>query len=119
MENIPLSLDLSSYTHTHKDTNNYVSFFSLLQQMNPNLKSIQAIGSDDDEGLQNTIEICFHDSIKLLCIGHKRENIERHLKSLKAATSSINQIIADILEENSNQRRGLSTLCRQISLTIN
>jgi hypothetical protein len=61
--------------------------------MNPNLKSIQAIGSDGDEALQNAIEICFQDSIKLLCTGHKRENIERHFKSLKAATSSINHII--------------------------
>jgi hypothetical protein len=43
-----------------------------------------------------TLEICFQDSIKLLCAGHKRENIERHLKSLKAVTSSINHIIADI-----------------------
>jgi hypothetical protein len=37
--------------------------------MNPNLKSIQAIGSDGDEALQNAIEICFQDSIKLLCAG--------------------------------------------------
>jgi hypothetical protein len=85
--------------------------------MNPNLKSIQAIGSDGDEALQNAIEICFKDSIKLLCAGHKRENIERHghkrenierhLKSLKAATSSINHIIADIFGRERQSEKGL------------
>ena len=85
--------------------------------MNPNLKSIQAIGSDGDEALQNAIEICFKDSIKLLCAGHKRENIERHghkrenierhLRSLKAATSSINHIIADIFGRERQSEKGL------------
>ena len=72
------------FVHTHTDTNNYVSFFSLLQQMNPNLKSIRAIGSDGDEALQNAIEICFQDSIKLLCAG---QQTRKHRKTFEIIES--------------------------------
>lgn len=62
-----------TFVHTTMDTNSFVRFFAALQRMNPNLKHIQAIGSDGDEAIMNAIVICFMDALNLLlCFTQKR-----------------------------------------------
>jgi hypothetical protein len=48
--------------------------------MNPNLRAIQAIGSDGDEAIMNASLVCFQDAQTLLCSSHKKDNIQRKLK---------------------------------------
>ena len=45
--------------------------------------------------------------LNFFALDNKRENIERHLKSLKATTSSINHIIADIFGRERQSEKGL------------
>ena len=77
--------------------------------MNPNLRDIKAIGSDGDEALQNAIEICFQDAIKLLCVNHKRENIEKQLRKSRGNSLAVNHIMADIFgkEKHWTYEKGL------------
>ena len=86
--------------------------------MNPNLKSIQAIGSDGDEALQNAIEICFQDSIKLLCAGHKREN-RKTFEIIESCYLVYKSYYRRHFWKRTAIREGAYRLCRQISLTIN
>ena len=59
-----------TFIHTDRHAHNYVSFFSSLLRMNPNLKTVQAIGHDGDEALMNASFISFPDALKLLCSTH-------------------------------------------------
>jgi hypothetical protein len=70
--------------------------------MNPNLRAIQAIGSDGDEAIMNASLVCFQDAQKLLCSSHKKDNIQRKLKNdFRARVVASNHIIADIFGKDS------------------
>ena len=85
-----------TFVHTHRDTNSYVRFLSALQRMNPSLKHVQAVGTDGDEALMNSVVIRFQDALNLLCSSHKKANIEKKLKELKATSSATKHILSDI-----------------------
>ena len=57
---------------------------------------IQAIVTDGDEALMNAVTICFQDAQKLLCADHKKSNIERKLKELRATACATKHILSDI-----------------------
>ena len=91
-----------TFIHTEKGTNNFVSFFSSLLRMNPNLRTIQAIGCDGDEAIMNASVVCFQDAQKLLCSSHKKDNIRRKLKNdFRAKDVACSHIIADIFGKDS------------------
>jgi len=86
-----------TFVHTNKDTHAFVGFFSSILRMKPDLKTIQAIGSDGDEAIMNASLICFQDSLKVLCSNHKKENIERKLKGdYRAREAASNHLLSDI-----------------------
>ena len=67
--------------------------------MDNELKDIQAIGTDGDEALMNAVTICFQDAQKLLCADHKKSNIERKLKELRATACTTKHILSDIFDK--------------------
>ena len=72
--------------------------------MEPELKTIQAIGYDGDEAIMNALQICFPNAQKLLCSNHKKENIERKLKgNLRARDATANHILCDMFGRESSQ----------------
>ncbi|KAK3087353.1 hypothetical protein FSP39_004988 [Pinctada imbricata] len=86
-----------TFIHTERSTNNFVGFFSSLIRMNPRLKDIQATGSDGDEALMNSVLICFQDAKKLLCSTHKKDNLQRKLKTdFVARDAAVSHVLADI-----------------------
>lgn len=93
-----------TFIHTGKDTNTFVGLFSSLLRMEPELKTIQAFGSDGDEAIMNAALICFPDAQKLLCTTHKKENIERKLKGdLRARDTPSRHILYDIFGRETSQ----------------
>ena len=56
-----------TFIHIEKGTNNFVCLFSSLLRINPNLRTIQAIGSDGNEAIMYASLICFQDAQQLLC----------------------------------------------------
>ena len=86
-----------TFVHTERGTNNFVGFFSSLVRMNPCLKNIQAIGSDGDEAVMNSILICFQDAKNLLCSAHKKDDIQRKLKKdFLVRDAVVSHILADV-----------------------
>ncbi|CAC5360810.1 unnamed protein product [Mytilus coruscus] len=63
---------------------------------------MQAIGSDGDEATMNAIAVSFTSEsfVNLLCVSHKKENIEYKLKEMKSATPAIRHIVSDIFGTN-------------------
>jgi len=91
-----------TFIHTEKGTNNFVCFFSSLLRTIPNLRTIQAIGSDGDGAIMNASFVSFQDAQKLLCSSHKKDNIQRKLKNdFRARVVASNHIIADIFGKDS------------------
>lgn len=65
--------------------------------MNPNLRTIQGIGSDGDEAIMTASLICFQDAQKLMCSTHKKENIQRKVKNdFRTREVASNHILSDI-----------------------
>ncbi|CAC5364286.1 unnamed protein product [Mytilus coruscus] len=92
-----------TFVHTHRDENSYLRFFSALDRMIPNFRyQMQAIGSDGDEATMNAIAVSFTSEsfVNLLCVSHKKENIEYKLKEMKSATPAIRHIVSDIFGTN-------------------
>ncbi|CAC5410623.1 unnamed protein product [Mytilus coruscus] len=92
-----------TFVHTHRDENLYLRFFSALDRMIPNFRyQMQAIGSDGDEATMNAIAVSFTSEsfVNLLCVSHKKENIEYKLKEMKSATPAIRHIVSDIFGTN-------------------
>jgi hypothetical protein len=78
--------------------------------MEPELKTIQAIGYDGDEAIMNASQICFPNAQKLLCSNHKKENIERKLKgNLRARDATANHILCEcsVVKAHKFMKRGL------------
>lgn len=66
-------------------------------RLNPNLRTIQGIGSDGYEAIMNASLICFQDAHELMCSTHKKENIQRKVKNdLKTREVASNHILSDI-----------------------
>ena len=72
----------------------YFTFFSSLQKLEPRLTSLQAYGTDGEEALVSALETCFSKAVGLRCFIHKQRNLELHLRSVSATAQK--EIIRDI-----------------------
>jgi hypothetical protein len=71
--------------------------------LNPNLRNIQAIGTDGEQALVNA----FPNSIFLRCIKHFTDNIITKLRDLNFDAATMQEIIADIVGVESADERQL------------
>ena len=80
-------------------TEDYRYFISQLKIIDPTLKLILAVGTDDELALSNAVLSELPDVIRLKCKTHKRDNVKRKLQAMKISTACETEIIKDIFGE--------------------
>ena len=84
------------YIHRQKKEMTYEGFVNQLLALKPELKSIKAIGTDGEEALFNAFSKKIDNIIYLRCFLHKRQNIDRHLKTVGVSEYNRKDVIADL-----------------------
>ena len=82
--------------HQNRKYGTYHYFASQLLKMKPGLKSLRSFGTDGEEALFKAFHSVFPSAVHVLCEIHKRDNITTKLRSMKACSSTIKQILGDI-----------------------
>lgn len=67
--------------------------------IDPTLKLIQAVGTDDELALSNAVLSELPDVIRLKCKTSKRDNVKRKLQAMKISTACETEIVKDIFGE--------------------
>lgn len=82
--------------HQNRKFETYHYFASQLLKMKPDLKGLHSFGTDGEEALFKAFHSVFPSAVHVLCEIHKRDNITTKLRSMKACSSTIKQILCDI-----------------------
>ena len=93
------------FVHQNRKYGTYHYFASQLVKMRPELKNVSAFGTDGEEALYSAFSSVFPKSIHLLCQIHKRDNITRKLRCMKASEDVAKQILADIFGSTNGETR--------------
>ena len=91
-----------AFVHLNRHTEDYRYFISQLKIMNPALKLIQAIGTDNELALSNAVVAELPDAIRLKCKIHKRYNVKNKLRSMRITSAAQNEILKYIFGEINN-----------------
>jgi hypothetical protein len=89
--------------HNRRETEDYCYLWSTLQNLNTEFKYVQAVGSDGEEAIMNSVAMMFPDALKLLCRDHKRQNLDHALRNNFGAESMVRK---HVLEDVFGTRRG-------------
>ena len=88
-----------AFVHQTRLTEDYRYFISQLKIINPTLKLVQAMGTDDELALSNAVLSELPDAIRLKCKIHKRDNVKKKLQAMKISTACEGEILKDIFGE--------------------
>ena len=70
------------FVHQRRTYETYFHFVSEILKHQKALASLNAIGTDGEEQLSNAFGTVFPGAVKLLCVVHKRDNIQAKLRQL-------------------------------------
>ena len=73
--------------------------------LRPELKHIQAFGTDEEAALYNALKLVYPSAIHLRCFIHFKKNIESKLQSLNFPAAAMKEIIRDILGYTCQQQQ--------------
>ena len=79
--------------HQSKSFESYFGLPSLMVKYSPELKNLQAMGTDGETALINAFKCIFTTALHLLCDLHMKENIEHHLNSLNVDSFLLRKIV--------------------------
>ena len=82
--------------HQSKTFESYFSLPSLMIKYSPELKDLQAMGTDGESALINAMKVNFPFTLHLLCDLHMRENFERYLKNLNIDSFLLKKVVFGI-----------------------
>ena len=82
--------------HYKKEFRNYNFFLSCLVGLRRSLANVQAVGTDGEKSLIDSIHHQFQKAVQLRCFRHLRGNIEWHLQEEKLPMSAIQKYVSDV-----------------------
>ena len=82
--------------HQDRKFSTYHYFASEIKKLRPAMQGLVSFGTDGEEALSSVFLSVFPRSVHLLCSLHKRDNLTRKLRELKADEANIKQILSDI-----------------------
>lgn len=88
-----------AFVHNTRLTEDYRYFISQLKIINPTLKLVQAVGTNDELALSNAVLSELPDVIRLKCKIHKRDNVIKKLQAMKIRAACEGEILKDIFCE--------------------
>ena len=88
-----------AFVHQTRLTEDYRYFISQLKIINPTLKLVQAVGTDDELALSNAVLSELPAAIRLKCKIHKRDNVKKKVQAMKISTACEGDIFGEVAGE--------------------
>ena len=94
--------------HQRKTFSTYHFFISRLVGLRPELRGVQAFGTDGEEALSNALGLEFPSAVHLRCFLHFKDNVKAKLMAdLQIASHACQEFLSDIFGKPSAQQFGL------------